>query len=108
MELIISLYTCRVGLQFLWTVQLTPNTQPGLQTVHYVAIWNGIRDSSQISTTALIFLLSNHFRQKYLEIASCAVSLLNNIWIRVEHSQCRIDPVSIQAHRELHNILIGL
>ena len=45
-----------------------------------------IRDSSQISTTALIFLLYNYFRQKYLEIASCAVSLLNNIWVRVEHS----------------------
>ena len=40
---------------------------------------NGIRYSSQISTTAPIFLLSNYFRQKYLEIASCAVSLLNNI-----------------------------
>ena len=45
-----------------------------------------IRDSSQISTTALIFLLYNYFRQKYLEITSCAVSLLNNIWVRVEHS----------------------
>ena len=45
-----------------------------------------IRDSSQIFTTAPIFLLSNYFRQKYLEIASCAVSLLNNIWVRVEHS----------------------
>ena len=45
-----------------------------------------IRDSSQISTTAPIFLLYNYFRQKYLKIASCAVSLLNNIWVRVEHS----------------------
>ena len=45
-----------------------------------------IRDSSQISTTAPIFLLSNYFRQKYLEIDSCAISLLNNIWVRVEHS----------------------
>ena len=45
-----------------------------------------IRDSSLISTTALIFLLYNYFRQKYLEITSCAVSLLNNIWVRVEHS----------------------
>ena len=44
-----------------------------------------IRDSSQISTTAPIFLLYNYFRQKYLEITSCAVSLLNNIWVRVEH-----------------------
>ena len=33
-------------------------------------------DSSQIFTTAAIFLLYNYFRQKYLEIASCAVSLL--------------------------------
>ena len=41
---------------------------------------------SLFSTTAPIFLLSNYFRQKYLEIASCAVSLLNNIWVRVEHS----------------------
>ena len=45
-----------------------------------------IRDFSQILTTAPIFLYSNYFRQKYLEIASCAVSLLNNIWVRVEHS----------------------
>ena len=45
-----------------------------------------IRDSSQTSTTAPIFLLSNYFRQKYLEIASCAVSLLNDIWVRVDHS----------------------
>ena len=45
-----------------------------------------IRDLSQILTTAPIFLYSNYFRQKYLEIASCAVSLLNNIWVRVEHS----------------------
>ena len=43
-----------------------------------------IRDSSQIFTTAHIFLLSNHFRQKYL--ASCAISLLNNIWVWVEHT----------------------
>ena len=40
----------------------------------------------EIFTTAPIFLLSNYFRQKYLEIASCAVSLLNNIWVQVEHS----------------------
>ena len=45
-----------------------------------------IRDLSQILTTAPIFLYFNYFRQKYLEIASCAVSLLNNIWVRVEHS----------------------
>jgi len=40
----------------------------------------------QITTTAPIFQQSHYFRQKYLEIASCAVSLLNNIWVRVEHS----------------------
>ena len=45
-----------------------------------------IRDLSQILTTAPIFLYFNYFRQKYLEIASCAVSLLNNIWVQVEHS----------------------
>ena len=44
--------------------------------------WN----SSQSFTTAPIFLLSNYFRLKYLKIASCAVSLLNNIWVRIEHS----------------------
>ena len=41
---------------------------------------------SQITTTAPIFLQFNYFRQKYLEIASSAVSLLNYIWVRVEHS----------------------
>ena len=40
----------------------------------------------QITTTAPIFQQSHYFRQKYLEIASWAVSLLNNIWVRVEHS----------------------
>ena len=40
-----------------------------------------IRDSSQIRTTALIFLKSNYFRQKYLEIPSCAVSLFIYIWV---------------------------
>ena len=40
-----------------------------------------IRDSSQICTTALIFLKSNYFRQKYLEIPSCAVSLFIYIWV---------------------------
>ena len=35
-----------------------------------------IGDSSQILTTAPIFLQSYCFRQKYLEIASCAVSVL--------------------------------
>ena len=45
-----------------------------------------IRDLSQTFTTAPIFQKSHYFRQKYLEIASCAVSLLNNIWVRVEHS----------------------
>ena len=45
-----------------------------------------IRDSSQISTTAPIFLEYNYFRQKYLEIASCSDSLLIYIWVRVDHS----------------------
>ena len=45
-----------------------------------------IRDSSQISTTAPIFLQFNYFRQKYLEIASCSDSLLIYIWVRVDHS----------------------
>ena len=45
-----------------------------------------IRDLSQIPTTAPISLLYNYFRQKYLQIASCTVSLLKNIWVRVEHS----------------------
>ena len=47
-------------------------------SMHYAAIVKmvkiEIRDSSQISTTGPIFLLSNYFRQKYLEIASCADS----------------------------------
>ena len=37
----------------------------------------------QIITTAPIFQQSHYFRQKYLEIASCAVSLLNNIWVEL-------------------------
>ena len=44
-----------------------------------------IENLSQITTTAPIFLQFNYFRQKYLEIASCAVSFLNTIWVRVEH-----------------------
>lgn len=47
---------------------------------------NGVRYSIQISTTASIFLLYDYFRQKYLENASCAISLLYNIWVLVEHS----------------------
>ena len=39
------------------------------------------RDSSQICTTAPIFSKSNYFRQKYLEIPSCAVSLFIYIWV---------------------------
>ena len=45
-----------------------------------------IRDSSKIPTTAPILLLSNYFRQNFLQIASCTVSLLKNIWVRVKHS----------------------
>ena len=57
-----------------------------------IALWGyphvkwEIENLSQITTTAPIFLQFNYFRQKYLEIASCAVSVLNNIWILVEHS----------------------
>ena len=57
-----------------------------------IALWGyphvkwEIENLSQITTTVPIFLQFNYFRQKYLEIASCAVSLLNNIWVRVEHS----------------------
>ena len=40
----------------------------------------------QITTTAPIFQQSYYFRQKYLEITSCAVSLLNNVWVRGEQS----------------------
>ena len=58
----------------------------------YTALWGylhvkwEIENLSEITSTAPIFLQFNYFRQKYLEIASCAVSLLNNIWVRVEHS----------------------
>ena len=64
----------------------------------------------QITTTAPIFLKFKYFRQKYLEIASCSVSLLNNIWVRVEHSllqQLNLQKVncnssSLQAGCELY------
>ena len=65
---------------------------PPIPPLGTIALWRyphvkwSIKDLSQILTTALIFLYSNYFRQKYLEIASCAVSLFNNIWVRVEHS----------------------
>merc|ERR1711989_77200 len=52
----------------------------------YPHVKMSIRDLSQTFTTASIFKESHFFRQKYLEIASCEVSLLNNIWVRVEHS----------------------
>ena len=39
------------------------------------------------SGTAPIFLLSNYFRQKYLEIATCAVSLLNNTYLGTSWTQ---------------------
>ena len=61
-----------------------------------------IGDSSQISTTAPIFLLFNYFRQKYLENAICAVSLLNNICVRVEHSlllQLNLQKVNCSSSR---------
>ena len=46
-----------------------------------------IRDSIQILTKVPIFLQSNYFRQKYLEIASSSDSLLIYIWVRVDHSR---------------------
>ena len=58
----------------------------------HIALWGyphvkwEIENLSQITTTAPIFLQFNYFRQKYLEIANRAVLLLNNIWVRVEHS----------------------
>ena len=66
------------------SIELAANWSTALWRYPHVK-WS-IKDLSQILTTALIFLYSNYFRQKYLEIASCAVSLLNNIWVRVEHS----------------------
>ena len=42
---------------------------------------------SYISSAVLyLHLRCSCFRQKYLKINSCAVSLLNDIWVRVEHS----------------------
>ena len=73
------------------TFQAYRNYLPNLM-IFISALWFyphvkvSIRDLSQILTTAPIFLYFNFFRQKYLEIASCAVSLLNKIWVRVEHS----------------------
>ena len=52
----------------------------------YPIVKREIRDSSQIPTTAPILLLYNYFRQKYLEIASCTVSLLKKKLVRDEHS----------------------
>ena len=38
------------------------------------------------------------FQTKYLEIASCAVSLLNDIWVRVEHSLLqKLKSIAVQA-----------
>ena len=68
-----------------------------------------IRDSNQISTTAPIFLLCTYFRHKYLEIASWAVSLLNSIWVRVEHSLLqKLKQIAVQAvHRQNVNKMCG-
>ena len=41
---------------------------------------------SKMSTSPLIFMHSNYFRLKYLEIASYVVSFLIYIWVKVEHS----------------------
>ena len=38
------------------------------------------------------------FQKKYLEIASCAVSLLNDIWVRFEHSLLqKLKSIAVQA-----------
>ena len=50
-----------------------------------------IENLIQITTTSLILLKFLNFRQKYLEIASCAVSLLNDIWVRVEYGQLQME-----------------
>ena len=60
--------------------------RPGIALCSYPHVNVSIRDFSQILTTTPIFLYSNYFRQKYLKIARCAVPLLNNIWVQVEHS----------------------
>ena len=41
---------------------------------------------NKMSTSPLIFFKINYFRQKYLEIVLCSVSLLKHIWVEVEHS----------------------
>ena len=61
---------------------------PVIALCSYPLVKMEIRDSIQILTTAPIFLQSNYFRQKYLEIASCSDSLLIHIWVRVDHSRC--------------------
>ena len=44
------------------------------------------------------FEAASLFQTKYLEIASCAVSLLNNIWVRVEHSLLqKLKSIAVQA-----------
>ena len=74
----------------LWILLLMPMTSKdrygSTALCSYPHVKVPIRDLSQTFTTALIFQQSHYFRQKYLEITTCAVSLLNNIWVRVEHS----------------------
>ena len=53
--------------------------------------------STKMSTSPLIFLKLNYFRQSYLEIVLCSVSLLMHIWVQVEHSLLCANLVTIQA-----------
>ena len=66
--------------------QLMEVMLPTIALCSYPHVKVEIRDSSQISTTAPIFLQFNYSRQKYLEIASCSDSLMIYIWVRVDHS----------------------
>ena len=50
-----------------------------------------IRDLSHVEVVS-------SFQTKYLEIASCAVLLSNNIWVRVEHSLLqKLKSIAVQA-----------
>ena len=78
----------RIGQFFKFTLFGTPflPSWVPIALCGYPIVKREIRDSSQIPTTAPILLLYNYFRQKYLQFASCAVSLLKSIWVRVEHT----------------------
>ena len=70
----------------IWKLHRSKQVNPFNALWGYPHVKWEIENLCQITTTAPIFLKFNYFRQKYLEIASCAVSLLNYIWVRVEHS----------------------